>query len=138
MRIQRAGWACLWLALLGLAGCGDGRMSQVTGMVKLDGKPLEKGQITFYPADGQAQVTGGPLQEGRYSVRVPVGTMKVVISAPKVVGEKAIYPGQKDSPKMPITNEALPARYNDQSELRLEVKSGTNEKDFELQSDKQK
>jgi len=138
MRIQRAGWACLWLALLGLAGCGGGRMSQVSGVVKLDGNPLEAGTITFTPADGQAEVTGGEIKAGRYTVLVPVGTTKVSISAPKVVGKKPIYPGQPDSPMMPITLEALPARYNERTELQYEVKSGPNEKDFELQSDKGK
>src|SRR5262245_41250936 len=37
---------------------------------------------------------------------------------------------------LPLTKEALPARYNERTKLQLEVKPGTNEKDFELTSDK--
>ena len=38
----------------------------------------------------------------------------------RVVGTKKIY-DTDDSPLMPITEEALPARYNEQTELRLDM-----------------
>jgi hypothetical protein len=60
--------------------------------------------------------------------------MKVSISAPKVVGKKKIYP-TADSPEMPVTREALPARYNEQTELTLDVTAGTISKDWELTSE---
>jgi hypothetical protein len=52
---------------------------------------------------------------------------------PKVVGTKKIY-DTPDSPVMPITVEALPARYNEETELKIDVKPGTNTQDFHLKS----
>ena len=133
MPIERRLWAGAALAaLLALAGCGA-REGQVGGTVKVDGKLLEKGSILFVPIDGKSSTSGGEISNGRYSVKVPVGPMKVSISAPKVVGKKKIYP-TPDSPEMPITQEALPGRYNEQTELKLDVQPGKNEKDFDLQS----
>ena len=133
MRSKRPAWAGgVLLALLALAGCGA-RESRVSGSVTLNGQPVETGAITFVPVDGKTPTAGGEIKDGRYSVKVPVGTMKVSISAPKVVGKKKIYPTPQ-SPEMPITKEALPARYNDQTELRLDVKPGANQKDWDLQS----
>ena len=66
-------------------------------------------------------------------MKVPVTVMKVEIRAPKITGYKALYP-TPDSEKRPVTAEALPARYHDQTELKLDVKSGTNVKDWDLKS----
>lgn len=113
-----------------LVGCGGGD-STVTGVVKVDDKELEKGTITFTPADGKSKVTGGSIENGHYSVRVPQGKMKVSISAPKVIGKKAVY-ATPNSPVMPVTAEDLPARYNEKTELEFDVQAGTNSKDWEL------
>ncbi len=136
MRIQGA--ACggvLLVILLALAGCGDASMADVSGTVKVDGNPLEDGAIRFFPEDSKTQTTGGFVKGGRYSVKVPVSVMKVSISAPKVVSWKKLY-NTPDSPKMPVTVEVLPAKYSDerQTELRLDVKPGTNQKDYDLPS----
>ena len=37
-----------------------------------------------------------------------------------------------NSPEMDVTEEGLPARYNEKTELTLEVKAGTNRKDWPL------
>jgi hypothetical protein len=134
MRIKSVAAAGLFVVLLSALGCGNSNSGQVTGLIQLDGKPLDEGQITFFPEDGKTKTTGGKIETGgRYSVLVPAGTMKVVISAPKVVGKKKIYP-TPDSPEMPITKESLPSQYSDmfQTKLRLEVVAGPNEKNWEL------
>jgi hypothetical protein len=113
-------------------GCSDQSSGEVTGMIRVDGKPLEKGAITFISADGQAGTAGGEIKNGRYSVRVPVGRMKVVISMPVEDKKKKLYP-TADSPEMWMYREGLPARYNEKTELELDVKSGTIQKDWELQ-----
>jgi hypothetical protein len=118
--------------LLALGGCAQ-KDGHVSGAVTLDGQPVEDGAILFVPVDGTTSTAGGQIKGGRYSVRVPPGSMKVSISAPKVVGKKKIYP-TPNSPEMPITVEALPARYNERTELRLDVHAGANRKDFELRS----
>jgi hypothetical protein len=122
------------LALLVLAGCGDAdSMAEVTGTVRVDGEPMSEGSITLVPANGDGPTAGGQIKDGKYSVRSPKGVMKVSISMPKVVGKKKVY-ATPDSPEMPVTVEALPPRFNQATELRLEVKGGSNPKDWDLQS----
>jgi hypothetical protein len=131
-RAAKAGWAAL--ALLALAGCGEGaRMGDVSGAVTFDGKPVEDGAITFVPADGKSPTAGGAIKDGRYAVRVPLGEAKVVINGKKVIGKKKIY-NTPDSPEMPVTAELLPEKYSDMSktELRFDVAAGANPKDWEL------
>jgi hypothetical protein len=50
---------------------------------------------------------------------------------PKVVGERKVYDAP-DSPIKSIMAESLPARYNDASELTVNVKRGENRQDFKL------
>jgi hypothetical protein len=115
-----------------LAGCDGGPpMGDVSGKVTYEGKIVEIGDITFIPVDGKTPTAGAPIENGQYRARVPVGLMKVSISAPRVVGKKKLY-NSKDSPEMPITEEGLPARFNKETELQFEVQAGTNTKNFEL------
>lgn len=134
MKIHRLAIGSLFaIAVAFLAGCNDSSMSQVNGKVTIDGQPIEKGAISFYPVDGKTPTTGGEIKDGAYSVQVPVGVMSVKISAPKVVGMKKLY-DKKDSPEYPLTAEALPAKYNAQSELKVEVTPGSVEKHWLLTS----
>ncbi len=123
-------WALLLLLLI--AGCSRDGAAEVKGTVKVDGALVEEGTIQFSPVDGKTPTTGGSIINGLYAVRVPIGGMKVSISVPKVVGMKKLYP-TPDSPAMPVTKESLPAKYNADTQLQLEVKAGLNQKDFELQ-----
>jgi hypothetical protein len=115
-----------------IVGCSDDGLSDVSGTVTYDGKPVEDGQIKFAPADGQGPTAGDVIKDGKYHARkVPVGTAKVTISGAKVIGQKKVY-NTAESPVMPVTAELLPAKYNDKSELTFEVKRGKNEKNWEL------
>jgi hypothetical protein len=134
LRLRCACAAAVFTAAVGLiVGCaGDSDFSDVTGSVVYDGKPVEDGAITFLPTDGKSPTAGGTIKDGKYTAtKVPVGNAKVTISGSKVVGKKKVY-DTKDSPEMPITQEMLPAKYNAKSELTLEVKRGTNEKNWDL------
>jgi hypothetical protein len=128
------GFGGVFVSLLSLVGCGGDGMSEVSGSVKVDGKSLEKGAITFFPVDGKASTTGGTISGGQYSVRVPAGTMKVTISAPKFNRKKKLYPDDPKSPEMDLYDELLPIKYSDheRTELRLEVTGGKVSKDWEL------
>jgi hypothetical protein len=135
MRFRGAVWASL-AAVVAAAGCGDGlRTGDVSGTVTFDGTPVKEGAITFFPRDGAAPTRGGFVRDGKYAVNaVPLGEMKVVINGQKVTGTKAVYPGQANSPIKPVTAELLPPKYSNvsTSELRYEVKPGSNEKNFDL------
>ena len=103
--------------------------AEVRGLVTLDGKPLETGTITFLANDG-TPVAGGPIKEGLYTRRIPLGTFKVTIRAWREVRR----PGIKEIPPIPVTEVPLPARYNNATELRVEVKAGKNELNFDLRN----
>jgi hypothetical protein len=121
------------LAVFSLAGCGDSSMSEVSGKVTVDGQPVDGGAISFVPVDGQGPTSGSIIREGRYTFQAPLGEMKVSVSAPKVIGTKKIY-DTPNSPTMPITEEALPKKYNEETELRFTVQRGANAMDWNLKS----
>lgn len=114
------------------AGCGDSaKLGDVVGAVTIDGVPVDKGSIAFFPVDGQGPATGGEIVAGKYESQAPIGNCKVEIRVSKIVGQKKLY----DTPESPVQNileEVLPPKYNETSELRLEVQAGKNEKNWEL------
>jgi len=122
------------LTVLALVGCGDDgpATGEVTGTVKVNGQvPAAGSSINFIPADGKSPTAGALIQDGKYTVRVPVGTAKVEIRVPRPVarsGRKAEGPG----PGGDVIEESLPPRYHDQTELTFEVRKGKNEKDWDL------
>jgi hypothetical protein len=117
-----------------IAGCNDGPATgEVSGTVKVDGQvPAAGSSITFIPKDGQSPTAGAVIgSDGRYRVQVPIGLTRVEIRVPRPAtrrGPKVEGPGAEGG----LIEESLPARYNDQSELTFEVKSGRNQKDWEL------
>ena len=123
----------LAFAVVAMAGCskGDPNQSEVSGTVTVDGQPAKEGAIAFIPVSGNAPTAGGVIAEGKYTAKVHVGAAKVEIRIPKVVGQKKLY-DTPDSPVRPIMDESLPAKYNEQSELTLDVTPGTTEKNFDL------
>ncbi|MCE9565430.1 MAG: hypothetical protein K8U57_25685 [Planctomycetes bacterium] len=129
MRRTGAGFAFLLVMML-VVGCGgDEQFGELSGTITYDGKAIENGAITFYPEHGPT--AGSIITEGRYSTKVSLGPAKVMISSSKVVGEKKVY-NTPDSPAMPLTAEALPAKYNTATELRQDITPGKQTKDFNL------
>jgi hypothetical protein len=59
-------------AVLAIAGCGDSsglaRRYAVSGTVTYNGKPVEKGTISFAPADANGRAAGGTITDGQYSL----------------------------------------------------------------------
>jgi hypothetical protein len=122
------------LALSLLAGCSGGNTAAtVQGEVTLDGRPLKQGLIRFVPLDGKTPTADTGISDGEFNATVPVGEMRVEITAPKVIGKHKMY----DTPGSPVVEdvvELLPSRYNVRSELRMTVKRGSQEQRFELKS----
>lgn len=129
----RSGAAVAFAAAIALVvGCaGDAdKFGEVSGTVTYDGKLVEEGAITFHPANGPT--VGDAIKGGKYTAKkVPIGTSKVTIDAAKVIGKKKAY-DSPDSPEVPITEPYIPAKYNQKSELSLDVKPGMQAKDFDL------
>jgi hypothetical protein len=135
-RLGRVGVCFLSLGWLFFGvGCSTYEKGAVVeGEVTLDGKPIPTGSISFDPVDGTTSTAGAEIKDGKYSVNVEPGLKNVKINASKVVGQKRAYEGDPNSPKVDITEEYIPPRYNTQTELTYDVKSGKNTKTFDLKS----
>jgi len=126
-------------ALLSAAGGCSEKKPAVFGLVTLDGKPLDNGNITFSPVDGDGQTSGAIIgPDGRYRADASPTKLKVVISSSRLVGTRKMYDNVPDSPTVDVLAEVLPARYSDmkRTELTVTIAPGENEKNFELTSDK--
>ena len=123
-----------------LFGCGGatGRAS-VSGTITLDGEPVENGAITFVAVTGPEGPTGANIVDGYYRIRksqgpVP-GRFRVEIRWPKPTGKKIpVMDGIPDSGMRDELAEAIPAKYNKESVLEVEIQKGKNKHDFELTS----
>jgi hypothetical protein len=103
----------------------------VAGTVLVDGRPLGRGAIFFFPAhrdiSNSSISSGGVIENGRFSLPwaqglVP-GEYRVAISSG---GSHAEQDQRKADPKKLEfdPNETIPARFNTQTELAFEVKEG--------------
>jgi hypothetical protein len=122
----------LLLALLGLAGCSG--KPAVSGTVSYKGEPVDDGGISFVPVGGGA-AAGAAIADGPYTVepaRGPApGQYKVEIYWNKKTGKTVPTPGDQDV-KKPETKQAIPPKYNTQTQLTADIKPGRNVLDFNL------
>ncbi|WP_437206898.1 carboxypeptidase-like regulatory domain-containing protein [Planctomicrobium sp. SH664] len=133
-------WPGLFAVLL--AGCGGAGvpLTDVSGVVTLDGKPLPKATIQFMRVDENGQGISRPSvattdSSGRYKMQystqhhgVPPGTYRVTISTFK---SESLDNQERVIPREP---ELVPEVYNTKSELRADVSKRTT-MDFDLKSD---
>ncbi len=121
--------------LLCLAGCGQGEPFQpMSGAVTLDGAPLKKGVITFFPI-GPGTTVGGEVIEGQFALAKESGAtpgkyrVEIVAFRPSGKSELDI----DTNSQVDIEVQILPPRYNTKSELTCDVvESGKNEYSFDL------
>jgi hypothetical protein len=129
----RAAAVLCWI--VAVAGCDNGvaGRSRVHGTVTVNGASPASGAIAFTPVDGAAPTAGGQIVDGKYSVDVPIGQSKVAIRVPRVVGQRKLY-NTPDSPVQPLMEESLPAEFNDETKLTLDVKPGETQGNFDLKT----
>lgn len=111
--------------LVAIAGCNTSSDVALTGQVTLDGRPVELGEIRFMPADGKGQPAGGAIRNGTYQVKVPRGSMKVLITAFEEGEEQALYEDVPNSPTAPLMKQIA------EQHLTFEV-TAPGTKDFAL------
>lgn len=89
---------------LGLAGCGPG-LVPVSGVIKLDGAPVEGATVTFVSEDGVKTFSGTTDSSGAFSLgsgnsarpgALPGNYKVTVVKTPKVQGAEAMSPGNPD------------------------------------------
>lgn len=116
-----------------LLGCGAEKPTgpdryPVSGTVTLDGKPLESGRISFDSPEDAAQgvpPVSAEIEAGKYSLNSSLGTKTVRIS-------QKVESGQDEITKEPIMKEAIPAKFNKNSNLEVTVSDGENTANFDL------
>jgi hypothetical protein len=104
------------LLALALAGCGSAGEAVVEGSVTLDGRPIDGGYVTLFPADGKGTAASGSIVQGRYRVTGVAPGPKVVevaatarIDFPKTTEElaKQAAAGKAGAPN-PTGGDGLP------------------------------
>ncbi|MBA4065906.1 MAG: hypothetical protein C0501_19740 [Isosphaera sp.] len=112
-------------AALCLAGCGGGP-EPVSGVVTLDGTPVEGAAVTFAPEAGDGGGVGGSYgrtgPDGRYTLKTVVGDRpgaargKHRVTVSKTTADPANPDGR--------VREAIPARYTTPGALTVDVPAG--------------
>lgn len=99
----------------------------VAGEVRLDGAPLPSGTITFAPVDGNAgafgEVKDGAFRFGAADGPSP-GLHTVEVVAVRPTGRKVASPDLPGETEDEARN-VIPPRYNARTELRAEVRPGS-------------
>lgn len=107
----------------------------LTGAVKLDGVPIKSGQIRFVPVDGQSSTAGAAITDGNYKATVSPGQKSVEITSEAEGAARKMYDSAPTaSPPAGAGRELIPAKYNARTELKIEVKAGDQQHDFDLTS----
>src|SRR5262249_43863476 len=132
MRVRSGAGLAAILGLACLPGCGA-RQAEVEGTVSYDGQPIKAGAIAFIPADGQGPRAGGTILDGKYHLPADVGPKpghyRVEIRWAKPTGQK--YKSETGA-ELERTEEGLPPKYNDKTELTADLTPGKNTVDFNL------
>lgn len=135
-RLMAAGcWVLLVAVAAAATGCADDNKATVSGQVTLDGKPLEKGTVSFVPADGNSPSAVGRIEQGHYTAEVPPGPKKIEVLGFRVIGREKHDPNDPSSPMIDVTEQFLPDRYNKATELTCEIAGSQDDLDFALSSE---
>jgi hypothetical protein len=130
--------SAMLLFAFGCGGAGSNR-GNVKGTVKLDGKPVEQGSILFTPMDGTSgSVAGGEIINGQYQLASKsgpaIGWNRVEIRAMRKTGQMVQKAFAPPGEMIPEQVEAVPPKFNSDSELKFEIKPGDNTANFDLTS----
>ena len=122
---------------VGVTGCGGDTppIGAVSGTITLNGQPLEGATVEFAPAKGRGSI-GVTDDKGTYVLKytntvdgalVGEHTVRITTGAPRSASnEGGDSPGGKP--------ERIPPAYNSQSEVKAEVKAGSNTFDYDIDS----
>jgi hypothetical protein len=161
MDMIKNGWGRISAALavavtLVIGGCGDDsgldKRFPISGNVKVNGAPLEKGTITFNPTTPEGRAATGSIENGRYSLTTVTpndgalpGSYKVTVVAKEIQEAdaakiKEIAKGGQahhDATFAKANKNAkslVPSKYSlaDTSGLTADVKAASSSTDFDL------
>jgi hypothetical protein len=115
--------SCFVLAVV-VAGCGQSgpEVAPVSGHVTVDGKPMENVNVVFQPVDARSPSYGQTDKDGRYALGYKRGVQGALVGSHNV-GISVSAEVVRNAPHIKNT------------QLRREVKSGSNEFDFDVTSE---
>lgn len=130
---------CAFVVLI--LGCGGGseyegpKRHALSGKVTLGGEPIDGGVIAFIPQSGEGNTASGVISAGQYSIPegqgANDGAHRVEIRWSKPTGEKFLDT-EDTGQEIDVVAEAVPQKYNEQSELTANVSEAETTFDFEL------
>jgi hypothetical protein len=134
------GLGTIGLVVLVFVAAGCSRRAQITGTVKLEGKLLTGGTVSFVFPD-KTMRSGGIGPDGAYRVEdVPLGTAKVTVRTHARVPPGLSAPANLQIPNPPGAKEqppmvAIPKRYGDpdRSKLTFDVRAGEQTYEIKLE-----
>jgi uncharacterized Zn-binding protein involved in type VI secretion len=116
-----------------IVGCGRrGDTVEITGTVVFDGQPLPKGNIMFLPVGGKGPTAATTIADGKYTLRIALGTKQVQIQGFKVTGQRHVISNDPSSKTVDVLTQYLPERYNTKSELTCKIIPAMYTYDFAL------
>ena len=140
--LKKESSSCVFLAALltlsiSLAGCSDSGRLPLNGMVSFDGEPVEYGYVQFTPMAGTTGPTSGAdIKDGAYEVASVRGLFKgsyrVEIQSWKRSGGVSVDPVTGERTEGGDLVQLLPAKFNKQSELTVEIEPEKRTFDFHL------
>lgn len=115
------------------AGCGagDGKPRvALEGRVTLNGKELPTGLVSLIPTDSAGETAVAIIENGKYVIEREAGPTpgkyKVLVESKQPTGRKV---RDTDNPKAKVDEitESVPAQYNAQSTLEIEITPGSGQ-----------
>lgn len=129
----------LLATLIGLTGCGGGHNGVgVSGKVTVDKVALAKGSIIFKPKSKEAgPQTAAPIENGVYKLESAsgpgIGDYDVLIYADQPLEFNMDEPAEFfEHAEEKIPANAIPAKYNTRTTLKVVTKPGDNQFDFDI------
>jgi hypothetical protein len=145
MIIHRFATVASVAVLFGLVGCGGGpNLAEVEGTLKLNGKPLDKIQVEFWPEGNGPRSMGTTDAQGRFTLMTDdgkrkgavVGKHKIVLKDVGVLGDKFLGRAGEDVDMTKGKKPQISNAYSDphKSPIQKEVTAGKCVIDIDLTS----
>jgi len=133
--MQKSAFSFLWIlfALTLSQGCTSQDdslpdLGKVSGTVTLNDKPLANASVSFESEGGQVSF-GKTDEQGHYEIKYRDGVMGAEVGTNTVRIETVL-----DAPAGPRYRDPIPAKYNRDTTLTVDVTEGENTHDFALVS----
>lgn len=125
--------------LLCAVGCqfGSSEYGHVTGVVQINGQPVEKAVVTFVPVEGGRAAMAITQADGSYELNYTPGVKGAKLGDNRVQLSTYIEPSINDNRVVDKgTPERFPPKFSGGEEVVVTVKSGNNVFDFDAEADR--